>query len=340
MELLDLYVNEVGLRLPEKQREDIKKEIRSMILDALEDERAAAGMDASDNDTAALMRVLERLDPPEKIAASYLPTRYLIGPNLYPHFITTLKIVLTVILVLAVVGLGISLGWSARLPEDVARIFGQAASGLFSSVWTVLGIIVFIFAIIQRVEPEFKAREQPWDPRKLHASTVDERVKTGELIAEAVMSVLLIIFLNTYPRGLVFFSTNTDLTIIVPALTATFMRFLPWLTALWALQAALNILLVGRGHWQPATRWLTIGLSAANIVLAVIMLLGPDLVVLSSEALANLANSGVAAVTIETLKNLTADSIRIVLGIIIAAEFIEIGSQVYKLYRARIPVLA
>lgn len=37
MNLIDIYVTEVGRRLPAKNRADIEKEIRSMIEDMLED---------------------------------------------------------------------------------------------------------------------------------------------------------------------------------------------------------------------------------------------------------------------------------------------------------------
>ncbi len=46
MEILDAYVAEVGRRLPEKQRADIEREIRSMIEDTLEDESRTQGRPA------------------------------------------------------------------------------------------------------------------------------------------------------------------------------------------------------------------------------------------------------------------------------------------------------
>lgn len=83
MELIDLYVKEVGRHLPQKAREDIEKGIRSMIMDALDDRSKAEGRPIDD---AMVESVLDRLGPPEEMSASYVPPRYLIGPRLYPHF--------------------------------------------------------------------------------------------------------------------------------------------------------------------------------------------------------------------------------------------------------------
>jgi hypothetical protein len=112
MKLVDLYVAEVGARLPEKSRADIEKELRSMIEDMLEDESRKQDRSV---DEAMVVDVLKRLGPPQKMAASYQPPRYLVGPELYPHFINTLRIVLSVVAVLAVLGRG-SLGALLHLP--------------------------------------------------------------------------------------------------------------------------------------------------------------------------------------------------------------------------------
>jgi len=340
MELLDLYVKEVGLRLPQKQHEDIEKEIRSMILDALEDERAASGENVPANDEAALTRVLERLGPPEKVAASYLPPRYLIGPDLYPHFINTLKIVMTVVLILAVVGLGLSMGWTTRIPSDISHLLGEVVTSLVSSLWTVLGVIVFIFAIIQRINPDINAKASTWDVKKLRESAGDERVKTGEQIFDAVMTVIMIVFINTFPRNLGFINQSGNFTLIFPRLTEAFRVYVPWLSLLLAAQAVVSIVLVARGRWQPVTRWLTIALDAVTIVLATLMLLGPDLLAFGPDMLARMAENGIASGTIASLESVMDGGVRITLGIIIAVSLIEIGQQLYRLFRARVPVLA
>ncbi|HSQ18530.1 MAG TPA: hypothetical protein VLM83_12575, partial [Anaerolineales bacterium] len=76
MELVTRYVSEVGRQLPEKTRADLEKEIRSLIEAALDDRAQKTGRPVDED---MIVEVLKEFGPPEKMAASYLPERYLIG---------------------------------------------------------------------------------------------------------------------------------------------------------------------------------------------------------------------------------------------------------------------
>ncbi|MGX4588376.1 HAAS signaling domain-containing protein [Paenibacillus chitinolyticus] len=95
MEVIDRYIYAVTQRLPEQQREDIKRELQSLIEDMLE-ERIPTGQ-ASKEDVES---VLLELGPPNELAAKYRGyERYLIGPILIDAYLTTLKIVLASIVI-------------------------------------------------------------------------------------------------------------------------------------------------------------------------------------------------------------------------------------------------
>ena len=337
MELIDLYVKEVGSHLPQKAREDIEKEIRSMIMDALDDRSKAEGRPIDD---AMVESVLDRLGPPEEMAASYVPPRYLIGPRLYPHFMTTIKIVLAVVLALGAIGLGISLGWKAQLPGNVVKDIGDAAGGLLGSFWMVIGIVVFVFAMLQHFGSDFKAGEKKaWKPRDLYALQDKERLKVGDLVAEAVMCLVLIVLLNTYPGFLSVF-TGTDGIAIVPEMTVAFTGVLPWLSVLLALQVGCNFWLIARNRWELGTRLMTMSLSAGSVVLAMGMLLGPALLQVGAGEAAQLQNRGVTPGTLGTLTDALNLGPRFVLAAVVIAELVEIGRQVYRLFKARLPAPA
>ena len=70
--MINAYVNEVGQRLPARQRADIEREIRSMIGDTLDDESQTQNRPIDDEMVA---QVLKRLGSPQKLAASYVPPR-------------------------------------------------------------------------------------------------------------------------------------------------------------------------------------------------------------------------------------------------------------------------
>ena len=67
MEMIELYVKEVGRHLPEKMRSDIEQEIRSTIEDTLEDESRQQGRPV---DEAMVVEVLKRMGPPRKVEAA------------------------------------------------------------------------------------------------------------------------------------------------------------------------------------------------------------------------------------------------------------------------------
>jgi len=106
MNLVDRYVNEVGRRLPRKQREDVKMELRSTLEDSLEDR---VDGEPSEEDVEA---VLIEFGSPEKVAASYQPSgQYLVGPDMFPFF----KIVIGAVL------LAVSINWAeySRLSQQI-----------------------------------------------------------------------------------------------------------------------------------------------------------------------------------------------------------------------------
>lgn len=88
MNLIDRYIYAVARKLPQKQRADIEKEIRTLIDDMLEEYPEEL------SEEAKISKVLLKLGDPEKLADNYREAkRYLIGPQLYDNYIFMLKIV-------------------------------------------------------------------------------------------------------------------------------------------------------------------------------------------------------------------------------------------------------
>jgi len=81
MRIIDLYIQEVTRRLPEKSREDIALELRSTIEDMLPD-------DYSEEDVKP---VLEKMGNPAILASGYLDRpMHLIGPRYFDVYINLL----------------------------------------------------------------------------------------------------------------------------------------------------------------------------------------------------------------------------------------------------------
>jgi hypothetical protein len=150
--LIERYINEVIGRLPEKERDEVRKELIANIFDMLSE-------DATDEEVAD---VLNGLGNPKKLAEQYRQKpRYLISPAVYDDYIRALRWVLplfaTIFLVVAiiteVVGLIGRSGVDSGVEVAYLAFFSVFGSIVFSGVsGLVYGFVVItiIFVIIER----------------------------------------------------------------------------------------------------------------------------------------------------------------------------------------------
>ena len=315
--LIDTYVSEVGRRLPRKTRADIEAEIRSILQDMLEERSQKTGKPVDDEMT---FEVLKAYGAPEKVAATYLGERYLIGPRLYPIFMTVVRIALMVTGILAAIGLGIVLYQAALTPWNLLEIIIKNIANFVSSAFTVLGNIV---------------KEKEWDPHSLVNLSKPNQVKMGETIVEIVGCFVAIVIFNFYPQIIgVWFGSNGSWYVgvgsltVTPLLSKTFFHFVPYLTLVWGFTIVLNIFLLRMGHWNAVTRISLIGLKIVNIVIAAAMLGVPSLLAITSVSLTTALGDAQAA---RTLMTLLSQIVRVALWLTIIGNSIEIIRAAYRL---------
>lgn len=167
MSLFERYLAEVGQRLPRGRRDDILSELRSLLEDAFEARGGGQEGPVPDEEVAA--EVLVEFGPPGQFAAAYLPEhQYLIGPRYFPSFLSTVKICFWA--VLGIVGTGLLFDLLAGFDSvlDLARTVGASFNDLFSAAISLFGMVVLIFALVERNAPGREDRtEVDWDPRTL-----------------------------------------------------------------------------------------------------------------------------------------------------------------------------
>ena len=94
MKYVDRYIYAVTRHLPEKDREEVSRELRSNIEDMLMEDYS------EDN----IKQVLEEMGSPYELSSQYLDQeKYLIGPRMYHSYVDTLRILLTVALIVGAV---------------------------------------------------------------------------------------------------------------------------------------------------------------------------------------------------------------------------------------------
>lgn len=251
-ELIERYVQEVGSYLPRKGREDIQRELTSLLLDAVEER--GDGREATAQ-TAA--KVLLEFGPPKEMAAQYHGGRYLIGPQLYDTYHTVAAVTLMVISVLYLLVLGLMLwrGEAADLPQAALgwlMDFGQ-------TVIVNLGILTLVFAAIERYYGRSLgqvAAESAWDPLTLPPVNDPNRIKVGELVAgiaaEAIFLGIFVALINPDGR-LGWLVVNS------------FRPLLGLLIASTCVDIALRGIVLWQGRWNGITRLAEIGAETFSV---------------------------------------------------------------------------
>lgn len=336
--LIDTYVSEVGRHLPWKTHTDIEAEIRSILQDMLEERSQKTGKPV---DKEMTLDVLKAYGAPEKVAATYLGERYLIGPRLYPIFMLVLRIVLMVTGILAAIGLGIAL--SQTLGHYSAETIIKAIANFATSIMIALGNIVLIFAILEwalfragaKVDVKGLPKEKEWDPRSLTKVSTPNQVKMGETIVEIVGCFAAIVIFNFYPQIIsftpslnsVFENGNWSSVTFAPLLSEAFFYYIPFLTLIWASTIILNIVLLRMGHWTTLTRVFVIGLKVITILIAGVMLAGPSLIAVTTPTLTSALGDADAA---RILIIMITQGVHVALWLAIIGGSIDVIRMIYR----------
>ncbi|WP_342615770.1 HAAS signaling domain-containing protein [Peribacillus frigoritolerans] len=166
MELIELYIQEVTRRLPEKSREDIALELQSTIEDMLP-------ADHTEQDVKA---VLLKLGDPVTLASRYRDRpMHLIGPCYFDVYICLLKMILPIAAVISLIGL---IGdnpfrdMENTVVDAILIIIGKGIAGIISTGIQVFFWLTISFAILERVDTSKDQSPltkdlKPWTPENL-----------------------------------------------------------------------------------------------------------------------------------------------------------------------------
>jgi hypothetical protein len=323
MNLIDRYIREVGRHLPRKNRADIQAELHSLLVDSLE---ARVEGEPTEED---VINLLKEFGPPEKVAASYWKEgQYLIGPRLYPFFRMVVSIVLIVFVAVQLVLLGIGLVFNqATMPT--AGWIGEFFGGIFGA----FGIIVLVFAVLQRLGVQPEMEEEAWDPRSLPKDEDDDPISVWGTIIETAFGFILIAILLFLPDQIGAYTSLRGELISNPVLQENLLIII--LAIL--LGIGLDLFLLWKGQWSLFTRLAKIGIN-----LFVIYVLY-QLVVEHTSWLAAHNASGFfetleafpqgAAPSPEFLQLLVMQSFRLAFGIALIVLVIETLNLIYKLIK-------
>ncbi len=167
MKLVELYIQEVMRRLPEKNREDIALELKSTIEDMLPD-------DYTEDD---VREVLMSLGDPAVLASNYRDKpMHLIGPRYYDLYITLLKLIVPIAAAITFLVVAVSSVLNYSGDSNPVEIFlSIAGNGVVEAISAGMQVFFWLtvtFAVIERtVTPESQQpltmKGKEWSPDDL-----------------------------------------------------------------------------------------------------------------------------------------------------------------------------
>lgn len=191
--VIQRYIEDVLRRLPEKQRDELEIEIKTLIMDTIEEQKV------DEDNLEQVKKILIQLGNPQKLAEEYQDKeKYLIGPDHYEKYVWVLKIVLAA----SIVGLLIA-NFILLIVED-SRNFMNSFYYFISNAITgsiiAFGITTLIFACIERGKI-VKQKEKEWSIEDLpKLSSQKSKIKKGSVLAGIIFTILVIILFNFAPQ--------------------------------------------------------------------------------------------------------------------------------------------
>ena len=278
--MIERYVFDVARRLPEKEREEVKKELRANIYDMLPE-------GASEEQ---IKKVLYELGSPASLAGKYRQNpRYLISPAYYEDYVNVLKWVLPLVGVLVmVIGFATSAFDAVKAGStNYIYVFGgmmskgisMGISAAFQAlVWTTVGFVIAERSG-QRAELSGKHSWRIEDLPEVHKNE-QTHLSLSESIAElVVMSVFTVIgllfctgrlpFAMVVSEGGMHFTTifsESFLTLCIPMILITFV-----------LGVFVGIAKIKDRRWSPLVCVAVVAKSLAGMAMSLYLLNQPSM---------------------------------------------------------------
>lgn len=325
--LIDTYLYHVGKHLPNKQKEDILKELRANIYDQLE------ATDAPVTDEV-LTTLLIKLGSPASVAKEYTQmTNCIIGPELIEIYWNVVRYVLLgLAIAYAVIG-ALTLATLDYSVANVTRTIVQFLSRTWNTGIGVYGTITLIFTLVYRNmqrENQIGDHEGPkWDAKVLHALKPavlpNEALKKSESVFSIAWTIVGLLLLNAIAYGtsssfgVVYHINDLGLSGIestsLAAINGTLLKgFMPFINVVLGAGLIHDIYLLVHGRWSKRSRAIDIALSLIGLVLFLMLWLNPALIDWT-KASSTMGSVDGLATSLNITRNLVA------LGIVIATGF-------------------
>lgn len=291
MNLIEKYISAVGSKIWGKNRKDIESELRSILLDTLDEK--TEGREATEEDVVELLR---EFGNPAEVASRYnSDKKYIIGPQFYDLYMLIIKIVCIAVFV------GLTIGTSVDIMQSqqgINSLFGEVIFIIpkcFSAIVSAVGMVTIIFALIEKSaivkDEDLSLTNKEWDPRKLPQQVKEhDEVKRYSKIINIVFIVIVLIILNFFPDkiGIYYGSSARESWNFIPIFSKGVLdKFIPLWSIFLIMKLVLNVILIKKGRWKKSTRIFNILILIGNIIVFAMLIATPDFININTIFLQN-----------------------------------------------------
>ncbi|MCM3243102.1 MULTISPECIES: hypothetical protein [Cytobacillus] len=282
MNLIEVYIQEVIRRLPEKSRADIALELQSTIGDMLPD-------DYNEED---VKDVLSKLGSPAALAAGYRDQpMHLIGPRYFDVYVSLLKMILPIAAAISLISIAAEFIFNFNRDETIINaileLMGYGIWRLIEVAVQVFFWLTIVFAVIERMD---KGKEQhplspslkPWTPEDLKSITYIPKKRAiskfevfGSLMWTAIWATLY--FYADRLMG-VYMGGGEGLEFKIPAVNQdVLLGYWPIVVVIIALEAGLALYKLIIGQWTKRMAIFNTILELFATIVFIFILLNPNL---------------------------------------------------------------
>ena len=281
MKMIDLYIQEVTRRLPDKKREDIALELRSTIEDMLPD-------DFTEQD---IMSALAKLGNPAKLASGYLDRpMHLIGPQFFGIYINLLKMIVPIAVMITLISIIanniVSFTGEEAVLNVILDIIGVGIWQMLSATIQVWFWLTLVFAIIERIDmkdqkPIIEGMKE-WTPEDLKEVTYIAKEKAISKVEVFVGLLWTAIWVTVYFYASsivgIYEKGGDGLVFITPTFNhEVLLSYWPFIVILVALEIAIAIWKLTSRQWTIKLAILNVTYQLATTIVFIMILCNPNL---------------------------------------------------------------
>jgi hypothetical protein len=299
MSIVDRYLHSVKFWLPGKQQDDILAELSEDILSQVADEETRLGRELTESE---LVDILKQRGDPMLLAGRYLPHQHLIGPPWFPIYVFVLEVVLLWVLLPLFVLMAVT-GPALDIPHDHGAALLRTLGGFWTGALSAFALITIGFALLDRFSKRLESKE--WDPRKLPAvptSRDSRKIPRPGSVAELIWGIVFALWW----ANLLIVPTIPGNQVRV-AMTAAWAPFFWPVLAVSIATVALACANVARPWWSQLRAGIRLGIDAANLVIAALLM--------RSGLLLHLTAAGISEDKLEQLRRAAESGLQVALAI-------------------------